>query len=140
MVYTSCLTSYRTTLENKNQRFSDIFRGYGNRTLGYNGLRVIIWMKFSFVFKETLELCFMNYLCVVIIPFNTDLYILHVYKQIIFTLTLSGPGSFDQPQPSGGGGVGSSPLSKIWSAWARVMKRGMHSLTNYKLNHILFGT
>ena len=39
-------------------------------------------------------------------------------------LTLSHTGFFDQSQP--GGGVESSPLSKIWSAWARVMKRGLH--------------
>ena len=40
-------------------------------------------------------------------------------------LTLSGPGFYNQPEP-GGEGDESSPLSKIFSAWAKVIKRGMH--------------
>ena len=43
-------------------------------------------------------------------------------QNFLAVLTLSGLGFFDQPHPEGDE---SSPLSKIWSAWARVMKRGM---------------
>ena len=47
----------------------------------------------------------------------------NIKKHYELLLTPSGPGFFDQPQP---GGISHLHPSKIWSAWASVMKPRMH--------------